>query len=102
MSEKKYLDKTGLTYVWSKIRGLIPTKTSDITNDSDYTTNASLQSVNNNIFDVLFSSASDFDATKSYAVGDYTVYQNKLYKCTVAHTGSWNASHFVQSSIFEE
>lgn len=39
MAEKKYLDKLGLTYLVNKIKALIPTKTSDLTNDSDYTTN---------------------------------------------------------------
>lgn len=34
----KYLDKNGLTYLWSKIKSKIPTKTSDLTNDSGYIT----------------------------------------------------------------
>lgn len=33
-----YLDKTGLGLVWNKIKGLIPTKVSDLTNDSGYIT----------------------------------------------------------------
>ena len=43
MSTKKYLDKSGLTYFWSKVKGKIPTKTSQITNDSGFIT----KSVNN-------------------------------------------------------
>ena len=31
-----YLDKTGLGELWGKIKGLIPTKTSDLVNDSDF------------------------------------------------------------------
>lgn len=31
-----YLDKTGLGTLWGKIKGLIPTKTSDLVNDSDF------------------------------------------------------------------
>lgn len=34
----KYLDKDGLLYLWGKIKAKIPTKTSDLTNDSGYLT----------------------------------------------------------------
>lgn len=34
-----YLDKTGLADLWAKIKGIIPTKTSELTNDSGYTDN---------------------------------------------------------------
>lgn len=36
MANKTFLDKTGLTYFWGKIKAKIPTKTSDLTNDSNY------------------------------------------------------------------
>lgn len=36
MATKNYLDKTGLAYFWSKIVAKIPTKTSDLTNDSGF------------------------------------------------------------------
>lgn len=39
MSSINYLDKTGLGTLWGKIKALIPTKTSDLTNDAGYTTN---------------------------------------------------------------
>ena len=35
---KNYLDKTGLNYFYSKIKNLIPTKTSQLTNDSGFAT----------------------------------------------------------------
>lgn len=35
----KYLDKDGLSYFYSKVKGKIPTKVSDLTNDSGFTTN---------------------------------------------------------------
>ena len=38
--------------------------------------------------------ADDFDKTKSYSVGQLVVYDNKLYRCTSAHTGDWTAGHF--------
>lgn len=34
----KYLDATGLTSVWAKVKGIVPTKTSDLTNDSGFIT----------------------------------------------------------------
>ena len=38
-----YLDKTGLTYLWAKIKNKIPTKTSQLTNDSNYVTQSQLK-----------------------------------------------------------
>ena len=38
MSVKKYLGETSLASLWAKIKGLIPTKTSDLTNDSGFLT----------------------------------------------------------------
>ena len=46
--------------------------------------------------------ADDFDATESYAVGDYAVYEGVLYKCTTAHTGAWDASDFDATQVMEE
>lgn len=39
-----YLDKDGLEYLWNKIKPWIPTKTSDITNDSGYITSGDIPS----------------------------------------------------------
>lgn len=38
MATYNFLDKTGLGQVWAKIKALIPTKTSDLTNDSGFIT----------------------------------------------------------------
>lgn len=38
----KYLDSNGLLYLWSKIKGIIPKKTSELTNDSGYITTADI------------------------------------------------------------
>jgi hypothetical protein len=36
-----------------------------------------------------------FDITVSYAVGDFVIYSNALYKCTSTHSaGAWNGAHF--------
>jgi hypothetical protein len=34
----KYLDNTGLAYLWETIKAIIPTKTSELTNDSHLAT----------------------------------------------------------------
>jgi len=39
-----------------------------------------------------------FSSSKKYAVGDYVTYNGKVYRCTTAHEGSWNASHFTEAS----
>lgn len=52
------------------------------------------------LYDILFDDANYFDSSTTYFVGDYTIYDNKLYKCTTAHTGAWNNSDFTESTIF--
>ena len=39
-----------------------------------------------------------FYTTTQYAVGDYVNRSGVFYKCTVAHRGAWNESHFVAES----
>ena len=34
----KFLNDSGLSYFWSKIKALVPTKISDVTNDSQFVT----------------------------------------------------------------
>lgn len=40
-----------------------------------------------------------FSTSTSYSVGDYVIYNYNLYRCTVAHSGSWNASHFTLVTV---
>lgn len=37
-----------------------------------------------------------FSPYVSYAVGDPVIYGNVYYKCTVAHSGAWDAAHFTK------
>lgn len=39
-----------------------------------------------------------FDATHSYTVGEFCKNNGQVYKCKVAHTGAWNASHFEEAN----
>lgn len=45
--------------------------------------------------------APTFDPSKTggYKPGEYVTYNGKLYICTAAHTGSWNASHFAITNV---
>ena len=43
-----------------------------------------------------------FDSATIYAVGDYCIYNNGLYKCTTAHTGAWSANDFTAVSVMNE
>lgn len=40
---------------------------------------------------------SKFSSSTAYSVGQYTVYQGMLYKCTTAHSAAaWNSDHFTR------
>ena len=43
-----------------------------------------------------------FDSSISYAVGDYCVTNQVLYRCTTAHTGGWNPAHFTAVNVCDE
>lgn len=43
--------------------------------------------------------APEFSSSASYAVGDYVTYNGALYRCTTAHSGAWNASHFTLTDV---
>lgn len=45
--------------------------------------------------------ADQFDENTSYNYGDYVMYANKLYKCTTAHTGTWDANNFELTDIIQ-
>lgn len=48
--------------------------------------------------------AEDFDSTATYAVGDYCIYDGKLYKCTTAVTtaGDWDSSDWTETLVMDE
>ena len=43
-----------------------------------------------------------FDTQTIYAVGDYCIYDNGLYKCTTAHSGAWSANDFASVNVMSE
>lgn len=46
--------------------------------------------------------ASVFNAQTAYAVDDYCIYNNGLYKCTTAHNGAWSANDFTSVKVMSE
>lgn len=49
--------------------------------------------------------ANDYDATASYAVGDYCLHDGDLYKCNTAIASggeTWDATHWTATQIMEE
>lgn len=48
---------------------------------------------------VLPALANVFSSTASYSIGDFVVYQNRLYRCTTNHSGAWNSSHFTLANL---
>ena len=45
--------------------------------------------------------AAAFSTTSTYALGDYVMYNGKLYECTTAVTveGAWDASNWTESKV---
>ena len=41
--------------------------------------------------------ASTYDEDTNYGPGDYVAYEGKLYKCTAATTGEWDASDWTEA-----
>ena len=49
---------------------------------------------------ILPAFAPTFSTSTAYSVGTFVTYQNRLYKCTTAHSaGAWNASHFALATL---
>ena len=46
--------------------------------------------------------AQEFDSSKTYEVGDFCLYEGRLYKCAVAGTGEWNVNKWLETSVLEE
>ena len=45
--------------------------------------------------------APEFNAASSYAVGAMVTYGDATYECISAHSGTWNANHFNDSTMYD-
>lgn len=43
--------------------------------------------------------AAVFSTSESYDVGRLVLYYGKIYRCTTAHTGTWNSGHFAVATV---
>lgn len=72
-----------------------------------FTSTGGIQDSGVSISDVLGSAtdliADEYDATATYALGDYVIYNNKLYECTTAITTAeaWNSAHWTETKVME-
>lgn len=48
--------------------------------------------------------ADTYDATKTYAVGDYVIYNGKLYRCntTISTAEAWTAAHWTETQVGDD
>ena len=47
--------------------------------------------------------ASEFSTTQSYSIGDYVIYDDKLYRFTKNHSaGAWNAGQVVSTNVMDD
>lgn len=56
----------------------------------------------NELVDSVADICDEFSKLNSYAVGDYCIYQNKLYKCNTETNGDWDASKWTETSVGDE
>lgn len=49
------------------------------------------------LIDRIYQLADEYDSSASYAVGDYCSYEGKIYRCTAATTGTFDASAWTDS-----
>lgn len=85
----KFLGQSGLSYLWSKIRALIPTRTSQLANDSGYLTAATVypdvyQDANGYI--VIEPGVHEVDISPDVKTALMAVLRNAAYKGTDADT----------------
>lgn len=66
------------------VKSILPTKTSDLDNDSDFLDQLALAGI----------IASNFSTSSTYEIGDYVLYNHTLYRCTTAisSAGDWDSS----------
>lgn len=81
-----------------------PTNWQNLPSESTPILATSLNNIENGIsglYAMLFDELSEFSSSTTYNIGDYTIYQNTLYKCTTSHSGAWNSTHFTEKKVIE-
>lgn len=52
-------------------------------------------------WNLLYSIAGNYSTSQSYSVGDYTMYEFKLYRCIADTTGDWDSTAWEQTTIID-
>lgn len=75
--------------------------TSDLQTTAKTLTGAINEAAQSGGIDVV---ADEFDATSTYAVGDYVTHEGSLYKCTTAVTtaGAWDSNDWTETLVMDE
>lgn len=60
-----------------------------------------LTDVNSKIADAIKNIADEYDASKTYNVNDYCIYENKLYVCTQEATGEFDSEKWNEANVVE-
>ena len=85
---------------------VISNKTSEINADStdiQYSTAKAVYDMNLLLRSFFGINVNTYANTKTYEIGDYVVYNLKLYKCTtkITQAENWNLSHWTESQFFK-
>lgn len=84
----------------NKIESQLVTNTRDLDNIKNGITVPTYEE-----FEVLRDSlAAEYDDTKTYKVGDYVIYDTRLYRCKVEITTAetWTAAHWIVTKVGDE
>lgn len=91
-----------LMYSCEVIDNKVDSVTSSSTN-TEYPSAAAVWALDQALRKILGLDVNTFSTTKTYAVGEYVVYNLKLWKCTTAVTsaGAWNQANWTESYLFK-
>lgn len=91
-----------LMYSCEVIDNKVDSVTSSSTN-TEYPSAAAVWALDQALRKILGLNVDTFSTTKTYAVGEYVVYNLKLWKCSTAVTsaGAWNQANWTESYLFK-
>ena len=107
---EKTIDERGVAKLWGKVKEYVEREgdSGSHTHDDRYYTeeeiDVKMKEQQNQIDIVRNNTADAFDETKTYAVGNYCIYNNVLYKCKTAVTeaGPWNEDNWAITTVEAE
>lgn len=92
MSVKKYTDATGVAEIWAKVKSIIPSKTSDLTNDSSFITSSDILNTFYPVGSYYETSDTSFDPNVSWG-GTWVLETAGLVHVSGASSGTYVVSN---------